>query len=85
MDGFIKVGLPQTLSDRPMIEVEGRLDSGERFSPMAYYVNTGRWLDDPGLQTASRRRTTDSTQDKLALPDAVRRVQGEAVRRVLRK
>ncbi|MEN6642496.1 MAG: hypothetical protein ABFE08_08630 [Armatimonadia bacterium] len=83
MDGFIKLGLPATLNDRPLIEVEGSLDNGERFSPMGYYVNTGRWLDDPTLQTASRRKTMDSAQAKLALPEAVRRVQAEVARRVV--
>lgn len=47
MDGWIKVSLPQSLSDRPILEVQGKLSTGEELSPMAHFVNVGRWLDDP--------------------------------------
>jgi hypothetical protein len=47
LDGAIRVELPESLADRPYIEISGVLDNGQVLATAMYQPNVGRWLDDP--------------------------------------
>lgn len=49
LDGNVNLSLPASLNDRPLLEVDGTLDGGAALSQMGYYVNVGRWVDDPAV------------------------------------
>ena len=67
MDGTINVSLPEQLDDRPVLQITGQLDTGEELSPMAHYINVGKWLDDPALTAGPT--PTAVTQEKLRAVD----------------
>lgn len=53
LDGMINVSLPASLNDHPLLEVNGTLDGGGELSPMGYFINVGRWMDDPQVTTGA--------------------------------
>ncbi|MHB8996413.1 MAG: hypothetical protein ACYC63_14305 [Armatimonadota bacterium] len=77
MDGAINVSLPEQLNDRPLLEITGRLDTGEELSPMAHYVNVGKWLDDPKLVAGP----TPTVETRAKLQAVERELQRYAERR----
>lgn len=63
LDGNVNLSLPASLNDHPLLEINGTLDGGGELSMMGYYVNVGRWMDDP-LVTAGPTPARE-TQVKL--------------------
>jgi len=53
LNGPLPLALPPSLSDRPIIEVTGRLSTGEELCPMSYFLNVGQWTGQNTTMTAS--------------------------------
>lgn len=64
LDGLLNVTLPPQLEDRPMLEVGGNLSTGEELSSMAYFVNVGRWADEPSQAAAAAPSNMVRTQEQ---------------------
>lgn len=78
MDGYLNVSLPASLADRPLLAVDGTLDSGPSLETMSYFVNVGQWLDGAAVSSASATRLTSAqvaANAALQLPPAVKAVQ----------
>jgi hypothetical protein len=86
MDGNIRVTLPSTLSDSPMLEVTGELSTGEPLCPMSYYLNVGHWLDDPALPDSMQTAAVKAAGNQgLRLPDGMKQAQMQSVQRELER
>ncbi len=82
MDGYLNVRLPASLADRPLLEVDGTLDSGSSLETMSYFVNVGQWLDGAAVSSASAARLTTAqaaANEALQLPPAVKAVQTRSI------